>query len=254
MAIQRVTGKWEKTNVLLRDATLQSLIPHTAKLSKDRLEEMLGRYGMVYVKPNRGTFGQGVIRIEKQEGHYTFQSGITKRSFTSLDALYSELKRATGSRLYLIQRGIHLLKHRNRRFDFRVMVQISPAGKWETTGIIGRLAHPKKIVTNYHSGGTPLPYERLMSTHQSSSEQASYTAKLRKIGVQVAQQLHSTYPRLKEIGVDVAVDTKLEPWILEVNTKPDPYLFRKLKDKSIFRKVYRYAAAYGRFKVKRATR
>ncbi|WP_270167039.1 YheC/YheD family protein [Paenibacillus sp. SYP-B4298] len=254
MAIQRVTSKWEKTNVLLRNTATQSLIPHTAKLNKERLEEMLGRYGMVYLKPNRGTFGQGVIRIEKQEGRYTSQTGTTARTYSSVDALYAALKQSTGRRLYLIQRGIHLLKHRNRRFDFRVMVQMSPSGKWETTGIIGRLAHPKKIVTNYHSGGTPLPFERLMSTHLSSSGQASYLTRLRKMGVQVAQQLQSAYPQLKEIGIDVAVDTKLEPWILEVNTMPDPYLFRRLKDRSVFRKVYRYAAAYGRFKSKRASR
>lgn len=152
----------------------------------------------------------------------------------------------TGNRLFLIQKGIHLLKHSRRRFDFRVMVQVNLKGKWETTGIIGRLAHPKKIVTNYHSGGTPLPFERLMSTHMNTSQQQNYLGMLRKMGVQVAHQLQSAYPRIKEIGIDVAIDTKLNPWILEVNTKPDPYLFRKLKDRRVFRKVYRYAVAYGR--------
>jgi hypothetical protein len=34
--------------------------------------------------------------------------------------------------------------------------------------------------------------------------------------------------------------------VLEVNTSPDPYIFRRLKDKSIFGKIRRYARAYGK--------
>ncbi|UUZ90327.1 YheC/YheD family protein [Paenibacillus sp. P25] len=44
----------------------------------------------------------------------------------------------------------------------------------------------------------------------------------------------------------MAIDQKLYPWILEVNTWPDPWIFRKLKDKRIFRRIYRYSKAYGR--------
>ncbi|MBJ6361697.1 YheC/YheD family protein [Paenibacillus sp. GCM10012307] len=251
MTIQRITSKWDKTKVLLRNTAFHRLIPETAKLSKASLGEMLGRYGMVYVKPNRGTFGNGVIRVEKVKRGFKYQTGTKIRVFANLDSLYSHVKRTTGRRLFLVQKGIQLLKHANRRFDFRVMVQLSPKGKWETTGIIGRLAYPKKIVTNYHSGGTPLPFEKLMSTHMNGSQQQNYMSMLRKMGIQVAQHMQSTYPRIKEIGIDVAVDSKLNPWILEVNTKPDPYIFRKLKDRSVFQKVYRYAVAYGRLKGKR---
>ncbi|WP_338130749.1 YheC/YheD family protein [Cohnella ginsengisoli] len=148
------------------------------------------------------------------------------------------------------QQGIELLKQDGRRFDFRVMVQMNPAGQWETTGIIGRLAHPRKIVTNYHAGGTPLPMETLMKTHLEKAGRTSrgYRRELSKLGVDVALVLGKRFPGLKEIGIDVAVDTALKPWILEVNTLPDPYIFLRLPDRGVYRRIRKYAIAYGRFR------
>ena len=55
------------------------------------------------------------------------------------------------------------------------------------------------------------------------------------------------YPGFKEIGVDIGIDKELKPWVLEVNTAPDPFIFNQLKDKKMFFKVLRYARANGRF-------
>ncbi|UVI30333.1 YheC/YheD family protein [Paenibacillus spongiae] len=252
MAIQRVQSKWAKTNVLLQSDSISGSIPSTRRWSKETLRQMLNEYAMVYVKPDAGTFGIGVIRVEKRPNDvYTFQHGTNLRIFSSFETMADQLQRLIGSRTYLIQRGIHLLRHSKRRFDIRVMVQKNPSNRWETTGIIGRLGNPAKIVTNYHSGGTPMAIERLMATHLSAADIPAYKNRLRKLGTDVAIQLESRYPRLKEIGIDVAIDTSFKPWILEVNTLPDPYIFRKLRDKSVFQRVYRYCVAYGRYKRKR---
>jgi hypothetical protein len=69
-------------------------------------------------------------------------------------------EKLTKSSPYVVQRGIHLLRQSGRSFDLRIMVQKNPKGEWETTGVIGRLGDPKKIVTNVCKGGTSLP-ERL---------------------------------------------------------------------------------------------
>ncbi|ANE48622.1 endospore coat-associated protein [Paenibacillus swuensis] len=247
--IQRVHSKWNKTRILLVKKGLKNYVPDTRKLSRATLETMLNLYQMVYVKPDHGTYGKGVMRVEKeltnQGVRYAYQAGETRRGFTTLDSLYASLQSKKTKRIYLIQKGIHLLKYNKRRFDIRIMVQINPQGRWESTAWIGRVAAPRKIVTNYHSGGTPTAVETLLKHYMSPSDIKAFHQKLNRLGVDTARQFARKYPRVKEIGLDIALDRKFHPWILEVNTKPDPYIFRKLKDKSIARKVYRYAKAYG---------
>lgn len=245
-----VHSKWRKTEAIKVNPAVREHIPDTRQLGRATLQAMLSEYGMVYVKPDKGTFGKGVIRVEQDGAGFKFQSGTTVRTFASYDGLYEGLKQLTGKRLYLVQKGIHLLKHGGRRFDLRVMVQKSPAGHWESTAMVGRVAYPGKIVTNYHSGGTLKPVPVLLQAHMGSEELSSFTGGLKRLGVSVAKQLEAAYPGIKEIGIDIAVDRNHKSWILEVNTCPDPYIFRILKDKEISRRVIRYAKAYGRIKTR----
>ncbi|NBC70844.1 YheC/YheD family protein [Paenibacillus sacheonensis] len=247
MAIQRVKSKWAKTKVLLLSEPLRERIPVTKRWHIPQLAAMLEQHGMVYVKPDQGTFGLGVVRVEKlPDGRYTYQSGTHPQHFPSFDKMAASLQKRIGSRQYLIQQGIPLLSYDGLRFDIRVMVQCNPKQEWETTGIIGRLSHPKKIVTNYHSGGVPMAFDKLMEPHLTQPQVDSYKMWLAEIGTSVARQLQTRYPRLKELGIDIAIDESFRPWILEVNTLPDPYIFRKLDDKTMFRRIYRYCLAYDR--------
>lgn len=243
-----VHSKWKKTEAIKANPGVREHIPDTRRMGKATLQAMLAEYGMVYVKPDRGTFGNGVIRVEQDGSGFKYQSGTIVRKFAAYDDLYEGLKRATGNRLYLVQKGIHLLKHGGRRFDIRVMVQKSPAGRWESTAMVGRVAHPAKIVTNYHSGGTLKAVPVLLQAHMGAGERMNFMQDLKRLGETVAKQLEASYPGIKEIGIDIAVDRSHKSWILEVNTCPDPYIFRILKDKEIFRRVIRYAKAYGRIK------
>ncbi len=254
MSIQRISSKLAKTNVLLTDPTLKEYVPSTRDFQRSTVEEMLGEYGMIYVKPVSGTFGKGVIRVEKKAGAtqpYIFQSGESKYSFVTFDEMYRKLLTVKKRKDYLAQQGIHLLKYSGRRFDLRIMVQKNPQSQWETTGMIGRVAHPRKIVTNYHAGGTPMPVTALLKSSLSTVQWNHYEAHLRRLGIDIAIAMEKRFPRIKEIGVDVAIDRSLKPWILEVNTMPDPFLFKKLPNRSIFRRIYSYAVAYGRYRVRK---
>lgn len=256
MSIQRIKSKWAKTKIMLKSDYLRQYMPPTKLFGRGSLHGMLSQYGMVYVKPINGTFGNGVIRVERTTTPslgYRYQLDTKIMFFPTFEQLYQKIVKQKKNRSYIVQKGIHLLRHQKRRFDIRVMVQKNLSNHWEATGIIGRLAHPAKIVTNYHSGGTPMALEKLMSDHTNHAELASFKNRLRKLSISIANNLQAAYPNIKEIGVDIAIDATLHPWILEVNTYPDPYIFRKLPDQSIFQRIYRYAAAYGRFK-KRSSR
>jgi glutathione synthase/RimK-type ligase-like ATP-grasp enzyme len=241
-----VHNKWAKTQVLLTDDTVKNHVPLTKRMDRTNLYEMLHKYRMVYIKPITGTYGNGVMRVEWQEGTvqpYWYQTGVYKKRFYTFDDLYRSLRQDTLERNYLVQKGIQLLTYRNNRFDIRVMVQQNLKRKWETTGIIGRVANPRKIVTNVHNGGTLKPVETLLASYLPKQEKYQYIQELKRLGLKIAKTLQKKYRGLKEIGVDVALDHDLKAWVLEVNSAPDPYIFRKLKDKSIFAKVFRYYLA-----------
>jgi len=243
---QHVRSKWKKTAAIARSRTLKRLIPETVRFGGRELKSKLERYGMVYLKPDSGTHGKGVMRAERFGGRYRLKSGRRVKTFTTIGELTAVLRRETRGRKYVIQRGIALLKYKGRVFDLRVMAQLTPRNKWQTTGMIGRVAAPRKIVTNYHSGGMLMPVPRLLGGHMSKSSARRTIRKLKNIGVRSGQAMRRRYPGIREVGVDVGLDKGKRMWIIEVNTRPDPYIFRKLPDPSVFRRIRRYAKAYGR--------
>ncbi len=266
-AVSRISNKLTKTRVLVKNPELNKHIPATQRMDKTSLQGMLEKYGMVYIKPCCGSLGKGVIRVERlsaggeagrsddagsvrsdpeQKERYRYQAGTRVSSFTGYDKLYRALAGETLGKPYLVQKGIRLLTYESRPFDIRVMVQRSPKGKWEATGIAGRVAHPRKVVTNGSQGGTIYPVETLLESHTSQTKRTDLIDSMNRLGVKAAVQLSGTYPGLREIGVDIALGKGLHPWILEVNTYPDPCPFTKLPDDRMLRRIVRYGKAYGR--------
>ncbi|MGO4369814.1 YheC/YheD family protein [Paenibacillus sp. MCAF20] len=238
--------KWAKTKILLRNGELRHHVPMTKLFGKQSLYGMLQKFGMVYVKPTGGQMGIGVMRVEAYRGKFTYQNGLRKASFGSYEALYHALVRETRGKTYIVQKGINLLKHKGRPFDIRLMVQRSPYGGWEATGTLGRVAHPRKIVTNGSQGGSIYPTARLLKKYSDAGYRNRLLRHMDYIGLVTAKQLRAAYPGLRVIGLDLALDKQMKPWILEVNTAPDPCPFTLLPNQTMLRRIIRYARAYGR--------
>ncbi|MFD0694405.1 YheC/YheD family protein [Paenibacillus sp. GCM10027628] len=241
-----VSSKLVKTRLLLHNRELAKHIPTTRPFSRNRLYAMLKRYGMVYVKPDRGSLGIGVMRVEKKEDAFQYQSGRRALIFKTFHDLFQSIQRRIGHKPYLIQKGIHVLRHEERPFDFRVMIQKNPKGKWECTGTAGRVAHPRKAVTNGSQGGTIFSAIDLIEPEAGKEKTDDLIRKMHHLARLTAAQFSRTYPAMNELGLDIAVDSSLTPWILEVNTCPDPCPFTKLEDKAIIKKIVTYAKSYGR--------
>ncbi|TYP76622.1 YheC/YheD family protein [Paenibacillus methanolicus] len=242
----KLISKLVKTTIILKDRELAQYVPKTVPMSSKGLASMLTQYGMVYIKPTIGALGIGVMRVERfgNEG-YRYQSGKAKYAFSSFASMYASIRRRVGAKPYLVQRGIYLLKHLDRPFDFRVMVQRNPRGQWECTGTVARLAHPKKIVTNGSQGGTIYPSAQLLRYAAGTKKAAQVIRRMESISLQTARLLSKSDPTLHVFGLDIAIDRQLRPWMLEVNTNPDPCPFTKVQDASMLRKILRYAKAHG---------
>ncbi|MCD9022516.1 YheC/YheD family protein [Cohnella silvisoli] len=241
-----VSSKWIKTRVMEGSAFLAAHIPTTRLLNRRTLSELLNRYGMVYVKPVKGSLGVGVMRIDQSTGSWVIQSGMNRTSFSTFEKAYQGLRKRINGKAYLVQRGIHMLRYKMKPLDFRVMVQKGNRVGWEVTGIAARVAHPGKAVTNGSQGGSIYAAKMLLRRTSGNAQAAKLSRLFKRLGLSTAKRLGATYPGMRELGLDIAVDGEHRAWILEVNTKPDPCPFTKLDDPAMLRKIVRYAKGYGR--------
>lgn len=231
-------SKWIKTKFLLRKPALRKYVPDTALYSFSTLLDMLNKHQVVYVKPSRGTSGNGVIKVVKHNNNkFTYHVGTAPRSFTSYQEMFTALEQKKYQGEHIVQKGIDLLKYKGLIFDLRVMVQQNEKKQWEVTAYIGRLAHPKKAVTNFHNGGTPMPLETLLRPFITDDRNEKYIESLKYLGYHIANEFHNSFPKFTEIGIDFGLDSSLKPWIIEVNTRPDAYIFDQLSDKKMFQRV-----------------
>lgn len=246
MAKRPPKSKMVKNRLMLESPKLSKHIPPTLWLSKKRLYDMLSAYGMVYVKPDGGSQGKGVIRVEKSGNKYRYQKGTRKHTFAHFEVMHESLRRHAGRTPYVVQKGIHMLRHNGRPFDFRVMVQRNPLRRWECTGTFARVAHPHKVVTNGSQGGSIYEPIRLLSSFVGKEHATSILREMDRLGYLAASRISRSYPQMNELGMDIALDENMKPWILEVNTIPDPCPFTLLPNSRAIRKIVAYGRAYGK--------
>jgi glutathione synthase/RimK-type ligase-like ATP-grasp enzyme len=201
---------------------------------------------MIYVKPDSGSLGIGVMRIDRKKGKWIVHAGTGRSSFATYKAMFEWLRVRMKGKTYLAQKGIRVLRFHGRPFDFRVMIQKGKKKGWKVTGIAARVAHPRKAVTNGSQGGSIYGAESLLKRTAGRKQARRIMKKFNRIAYKTAHRLGTAYPRMNELGIDIAVDRRHRPWILEVNTRPDPCPFTKLDDTSMIRNMIRYARGYGR--------
>lgn len=234
-------GKLGKYNFMKKYKTIRTFLPDTRKATLSSIKIMLNLYGSVYLKPDEGTGGHGIYKLTRAKNHFILHSGSNARNFSSLNVLFASMQRLLIRNKYIVQKGIVLLKHNNRPFDIRVMVQKNERGLLDVTGIIGRQARRNRIVTNYHSGGTPLPVDTLLKSYLKVGPRKKYIQQIVKLGKDASDVLGKSYRRKRAFGVDIAIDSKMKPWVLEINTQPDMSIFNTLKDKTMYKRILRYS-------------
>lgn len=237
----RRSDKWTKTKILMNHSYIKAHIPETRIYNYYTLYEMISEYQMVYIKPKYGSFGRGVTRITQKEGRYLTHIASTITSYASFGSMFQALSSHINGEAYVVQRGIHSLRYQGRLFDFRVVVQRSPSGKFEVTGIAGRISQAGRVVSNAGEGTAIGSIDSLLNRSQ-----CQYVIpRIEKLCLAVMYQVRKRFSGQNEIGIDIALDRNLKPWIIEFNTRPDHNLFLMLRDGQISQ-IVQYGAKYGR--------
>lgn len=240
LKVWAAASKWRKHQILSTSSFIKRFLPQTCELDQQTLWEYLEEFPMVYIKPVIGSGGYGVIKVTKRSHGYEVQTNQVKRIFKQKHSLSQFIKHIVGEKKYIIQQGIDLLSIEQHPIDFRVLL-LKPQGKWEVMGIMGKLGNKGKIVTNFCQGAKAIPLPIAIKRSSMENEQVNTIEELLfDIGLEVAYLVSNEYKYVREIGLDIAIDSKEKIWIIEANTRPNFKLFKYHPDKILYPKIYRY--------------
>lgn len=238
---QQIASKLLKTAVILSDPHLATYIPETRWFSKDTLYYMLRKYPVVYLKPDKGTGGGGIIRLRKiSETDYEYKD-LYSRRVIPYSQLFQVLKRKLiPTQRYLIQKGISLACIDGRPFDIRIFLQ-KLNDQWLISGMAAKIAKPGRIVTNFCKGGKPYDIFKALYliTSKNHEKAKKIFVELYYISKEIAKILNRRFPGLRELGIDAGIDKQNKIWIFEVNTHPNFQLFRRIGDQRMYHCIRR---------------
>jgi hypothetical protein len=203
------------------------------------LWEYAEKYGKVLLKPSGGGGGAGILQLVPLGGErYRIHAGKRLLYAEGKEKTVNVLKSLFRPKLYLLQPCLSLGRIGGRPFDIRVMVQrMDSRHPWKVTGWLAKLAGPGFVVTNIaRSRGKVLPLRAAIRLSNIPASPDLFL-NIRRLSLAAARCLGKTYPTLREIGLDLGVDTEGKLWIIEANFRPALSLFLKLPSRSQYQKI-----------------
>jgi glutathione synthase/RimK-type ligase-like ATP-grasp enzyme len=216
-----IRSKMKKGYPLMKDPILSRHFPETDWFQESSLRKMLRNHSTVYIKPDVGRKGNGVIRVKKLNGYENEISDGKSTIKCASKKLFSELvEMLNPNKSYLVQQGIDLATYDKRPFDVRVVLQ-KPLNTWRATLMCAKIApSASSVVTNVAKGAKDLNLYKAIKGIDQSVNRWEVLRDLLDVSHQIAQKLDSVFP-LRILGLDLAIDKKGKVWFIEANTKPD---------------------------------
>jgi hypothetical protein len=233
-------GKMSKHIEMLQRPVLRRHLPETYWLTYRRAKRMLRRYPSIFIKPNHGSGGSGIIRVTRRRNGKEVRCG-NRLKFVRSGSMYKAIRSyMKPSERYIVQRGLRLAKYHGSIFDARIYMQ-KPRSKWVISGMSARVAAPNHYVTNYHKGGHGKPLDIVLSALFANNRRKVKKClnEIRHLSFLVANTINKRHS-IRELGIDLAIEKSSRIWIIEANSHPGHMLFTQLPNKSMLRTILRY--------------
>lgn len=220
-------GKLAVQRMLRRDAELAPHVPESAPLRSARgLLAALER-GELFLKPDGGSQGRGVMRIRREpdsgavavDGRTPGNAPFSRR-FAEDGPFCAWLRQALSRRPYLAQPYLTLTDRSGASYDIRCLMQKNGQGRWRLTGMAVRRGQQGSVTANLHGGGAALPALPFLESEFGCEAGGAIAADIRRLAARVPEALEAQHGRLVELGVDFGVDRGGRIWLIEVNSKP----------------------------------
>jgi hypothetical protein len=215
---------------LQQDQTVVTYLPETHPFTSfSMIEDMLSKYGHIYLKPINGSLGLGIHQIlydkiqDEYYCRYQDREGVNRlRKFSSLEGLFQTVFTKRNLDKVIVQQGIHLLRHEQRPIDFRIHTNKDDEGVWHVTALAAKIAGLGSVTTHGRSGGEIKTLAEIFQPEECKL----FTEKLENAALLLSKAIANNMEGIiAEIGFDLGIDKHGDVWLFEANSKPGRSIF-----------------------------
>ena len=200
------------------------LIPSKLIECFDDITQFLDQ-GSVIVKPARGTEGELVVRISRENDGYHMIKGTEHLVFNH-EGLINYYKENIESKQFkfIVQLFIKSATKYGEPFDIRISTRKGAGGKYSVKHY-ARVGNPQGIVSNYATGGYTMPIDLFLDKYYEKDIQIEIRRQLDLLGAEFPEYYVDTlYKGLKlyDVGLDIGIThdkNGIKTWLFEVNSR-----------------------------------
>lgn len=251
--------KWDLYAGLRRDPLLAPQVPDTLRVQDgEEVGELLGRHGVVILKPNALSRGRGICILKHLEGRLRlvdYRGPSLRRTTLSRAALRALVADELVPHDYLVQQYVELARVGSSVVDLRVVMQRLPEHGWTCTGMECRVSPPGEDITNVARGGRARAVRETLAQALASPDDVDAVVEgVMALAHGFCRHMDREPQHFAEWGLDLGVDVQGRVWFLEANVFPSFKGFRQL-DKATYLRIrhapLEYAASLAGFGVER---
>lgn len=233
--------KWTVYRILHEEKEGLIHLPHTVRANHKNLRFMMKQHDRLLLKPDNGSIGEGIMRLEKEGSGWRLDYPIREEGRIRWEKVYFSneippiLHHRFQQRKYLIQERILFLQMEGSPFDLRVAVQKTYGGTWDVTGIVAKVARKGHFLTNVARGGRCIPADEEMQKL------------IHPLALIVAKQIEKKIPSVADLGLDIGIREDGVPFLIEANLRDLRITFRNAGLYETWKQVHTTPMAYAAY-------
>ncbi|MGF7186853.1 glutathione synthase/RimK-type ligase-like ATP-grasp enzyme [Desulfitispora alkaliphila] len=240
--------KLEIHGLLSNNQELHPHLPETHWAEEETILKMLNKYGKIILKPNGGSLGQGLMKIESNKAENILTLYLQKerawKSISFAHEIPEILKKRLKRSIYIAQEFIPLARYKGSVYDVRVYCQKNGKGEWQITGAGGKVAQGDVFITNLAKGGKNFRLDELLDP---SFDREKLLKDIEDFSILAAKELEKEYPRLADLGFDIGITTDGFPMFIECNGRGLRMTLRNINMHDKWKAAFANPVDYGKY-------
>ncbi|TMV48774.1 hypothetical protein FE783_17165 [Paenibacillus mesophilus] len=218
--------KWQCWKFLYDNPDFRPFLPISQNLvSVESLESFYNEHKDVFIKPVRGSGGNGIVRVIAQKGKNTIKAIYHNhkksriRTFKEWNSIWNHFSLSPHS--HMMQKSMKTVQWNGKPTDIRVNINKNGEGAWQVSCLFFRVA-----LNGSHVGWGRGVHYMVMDPNWLLKEKIVREKSLSQIaglGLSIGKCFDDQGYHMADLGIDFGLDRKGNPWIFEVNPLPSPF-------------------------------